>query len=118
MRRTGFRSCHGTGQERNPVLRRITSRPTTKSAYHEERRFMELTMKFAQCFATLGIMLATLPAGPAQEPGKAPGTPAIDYTALSPLIPKIAAAQTPNAIQNNSPSTPSLPLSTPLQPPP
>src|SRR5262249_59725910 len=99
MRRTGFRSCHGTGQERNPVLRRITSRPTTKSAYHEERRFMELTMKFAQCFATLGIMLATLPAGAAHEPGKAPGTPALAHTPPSPPIPKNPAPPTPPPLQ-------------------
>src|SRR5262249_60649684 len=76
---------------------------------------MELTMKFAQCFATLGIMLATLPAGPAQEPVKAPGTPAIDYTQLSRPIPKIAVAQAPNVIEDNSGWTGSGPPSTHLK---
>jgi hypothetical protein len=72
---------------------------------------MEATMKFAQCSAAFAMFLALLPA-PAQEPVKAPG---IDYTELSRLIQKIAAAQAPKVIEDNSGWTGSVPLSTNLK---
>src|SRR5262249_36330559 len=72
---------------------------------------MEATMKFGKCAAAFALFLALSPA-PAQEPVKAP---AIDYTELSRLIQKIAAAQAPKVIEDNSGWTGSVPLSTNLK---
>ena len=69
-------------------------------------------MRVAQRSLAIGIVIAAFAATPAQEPVKAP---AIDYTELSRLIQKIAVAQAPKVIEDNSGWTGSVPASTNLK---